>query len=96
MNIVFLREFSLNHGLQREKPSALKGKATAHSIIHLPKCVPYIQLKYGAVPSKQERDRKSTVIKLAENHVAIDFLILDDDRTKTHNVLYFVQVSTQK
>ena len=44
----------------------------------------------------QERDRKSTVIKLAENHVAIDFLILDDDGTKAHNVLYFVQVSTRK
>ncbi len=48
---------------------------------------------YGDCPTDADTFKHTTLIKLAQNHVAIHFLILHDDGAQRPNKLYFVQTS---
>ena len=79
----------LKHGL------AAKTSDSKHQL-NLPRAKTWTQLRVGDLPTADMYQREPLLIKLAENHVCIDFLLIDPKLGVRNKSLYFIQVSVQQ
>lgn len=79
-----------------KKPRGFAGNSQMDRVLDINCKKYYLQPHYGDIPSDADTQLSSTIIKLAQGHVAIDFLILKDGGSQERRKLYCVQTSSMK